>query len=82
MPLTEKWAEGPKTYLGLGSAGFPNFFVVAGPGSPSVLTNMIPSIEQHVDWIADCIEYIRANDLSCIEASPRSRSRVGGALRI
>jgi cyclohexanone monooxygenase len=69
LALTEKWAEGPKTYLGLGSAGFPNFFIVAGPGSPSVLTNMIPSIEQHVDWIADCIEHMGANGLSCIEAT-------------
>jgi cation diffusion facilitator CzcD-associated flavoprotein CzcO len=72
LALTEKWAEGPKTYLGLGSAGFPNFFVVAGPGSPSVLTNMIPSIEQHVDWIADCIEFLRAKSLRTIEATPEA----------
>jgi cation diffusion facilitator CzcD-associated flavoprotein CzcO len=69
LPLARKWAEGPKTYLGLGTAGFPNFFVVAGPGSPSVLTNMIPSIEQHVDWIGDCIEQLRAKGLRFIEAT-------------
>src|SRR6202021_3189780 len=49
--LNQKWAEGPKTYLGLMSAGFPNLFIITGPGSPSVLSTMIVSIEQHVDWI-------------------------------
>ena len=53
--LNQKWAEGPRTYLGLMSAGFPNLFIITGPGSPSVLSNMIVSIEQHVDWIADCL---------------------------
>src|SRR4029077_13212587 len=53
--LADKWAEGPRTYLGLSVAGFPNLFTITGPGSPSVLTNMLPTIEQHVDWIADCI---------------------------
>ena len=57
--LKEKWREGPKTYLGLGIAGFPNLFTITGPGSPSVLTNMLPSIEQHVEWVADCIGYLR-----------------------
>jgi cyclohexanone monooxygenase len=57
--LADKWAEGPRTYLGLGVAGFPNLFMITGPGSPSVLSNMIPSIEQHANWIADCIEYLR-----------------------
>src|SRR6266404_1116148 len=66
--LKEKWREGPKTYLGLGIAGFPNLFTITGPGSPSVLTNMLPSIEQHVEWIADCIAYLRDNGLSRIEA--------------
>ena len=55
--LKEKWREGPKTYLGLGIARFPNLFTITGPGSPSVLTNMLPSIEQHVEWVADCIGY-------------------------
>ena len=58
--LNQKWAEGPKTYLGLMSAGFPNLFIITGPGSPSVLSNMIVSIEQHVDWISDCIGHMRA----------------------
>jgi cation diffusion facilitator CzcD-associated flavoprotein CzcO len=57
--LKEKWVEGPRTYLGLAMAGFPNLFTITGPGSPSVLTNMLPSIEQHVDWIAECLGYMR-----------------------
>jgi cation diffusion facilitator CzcD-associated flavoprotein CzcO len=68
-PLREAWAEGPRTYLGLGTAGFPNLFTITGPGSPSVLTNMIVSIEQHVNWIAECIDYLRDRDLSTIEAT-------------
>ena len=66
--LNQKWAEGPRTYLGLMSAGFPNLFIVTGPGSPSVLSNMIVSIEQHVDWIADCVAYVRDRGLETIEA--------------
>src|SRR5207237_819535 len=57
--LRDKWAAGPRTYLGLTIAGFPNLFAVTGPGRPSVLSNMILSIEQHVDWIADRIIYLR-----------------------
>src|SRR5882757_2507698 len=67
--LNQKWAEGPKTYLGLMSAGFPNLYIITGPGSPSVLSNMIVSIEQHVDWIADCIGYMRERDLDAMEAN-------------
>jgi cyclohexanone monooxygenase len=67
--LNEKWAEGPKTYLGLMSEGFPNLFIITGPGSPSVLSNMIVSIEQHVDWIADCLTFMRGRGLTTIEAS-------------
>ena len=52
--IKDHWAAGPRTYLGLMVAGFPNMFTITGPGSPSVLTNMINSIEQHVEWIADC----------------------------
>jgi hypothetical protein len=52
--LADKWAEGPKTYLGLTTSGFPNFFTITGPGSPSVLSNMAVSIEQHVDWVGVC----------------------------
>jgi cyclohexanone monooxygenase len=66
--LNQKWAEGPKTYLGLMSSGFPNLFIITGPGSPSVLSNMIVSIEQHVDWITDCIAYMRGRDLDAMEA--------------
>ncbi|WP_291858609.1 NAD(P)/FAD-dependent oxidoreductase [Bradyrhizobium sp.] len=66
--LNQKWAEGPRTYLGLMSAGFPNLFIITGPGSPSVLSNMIVSIEQHVDWITDCIAWMRDRGLDSMEA--------------
>jgi cyclohexanone monooxygenase len=66
--LNQKWAEGPKTYLGLMSAGFPNLFIITGPGSPSVLSNMIVSIEQHVDWITDCVAWMRERGLHTMEA--------------
>jgi cation diffusion facilitator CzcD-associated flavoprotein CzcO len=68
QPLTEKWADGPKTYLGLSSAGFPNMFMITGPGSPSVLSNMPVSIEQHVEWISDLIEHMRERGLDVAEA--------------
>jgi cyclohexanone monooxygenase len=68
LTLNRKWAEGPKTYLGLMSAGFPNLFIITGPGSPSVLSNMIVSIEQHVDWISDCIAYMRDHGFDSLEA--------------
>lgn len=67
--LNQKWAEGPRTYLGLMSAGFPNMFIITGPGSPSVLSNMIVSIEQHVDWISDCVSYMRERNLVVVEAT-------------
>lgn len=67
--LKEKWAEGPRSYLGLSSAGFPNLFTITGPGSPSVLANMIPAIEQHVNWIGDCLQYMRKRGLQTIEAT-------------
>lgn len=67
--LNDKWAEGPRTYLGLMSAGFPNLFIVTGPGSPSVLSNMIVSIEQHVDWISDCLAYMRDRGAEVMEAT-------------
>lgn len=70
--LNEKWQAGPRTYLGLGTAGFPNLFTISGPGSPSVLTNMMVSIEQHVNWIADCLAYMRARGHALIE--PRSEA--------
>ena len=67
VTLKEKWANGPRTYLGLTVAGFPNLFTVTGPGSPSVLSNMMVSIEQHIDWITDCIVYLQAHNLDNIE---------------
>ena len=67
LRLRDKWAEGPRAYLGVASAGFPNLFTVTGPGSPSVLTNMIPTIEQHVDFIAGCIAHMRANGYEAID---------------
>ncbi|EID79402.1 steroid monooxygenase [Rhodococcus opacus RKJ300 = JCM 13270] len=69
VSLSEYWSEGPKTYLGLGVPGFPNLFVVTGPGSPSVLANMVLGAEQHVDWIADCIEHLWEKGHDAIEAS-------------
>jgi cyclohexanone monooxygenase len=67
--LNQKWAEGPRTYLGLMTSGFPNLFVITGPGSPSVLSNMIVSIEQHVEWITDCVTYMRDRGLAAMEAN-------------
>ena len=73
--LNQKWAEGPKTYLGLMSAGFPNLFIITGPGSPLVLSNMIVSIEQHVDWIADCVAYLRDRGLEVMEANKEAEDK-------
>jgi cyclohexanone monooxygenase len=67
LALRDEWAAGPRTYLGLMSAGFPNLFMITGPGSPSVLSNMIVSIEQHVDWVTDCMAHLHARQLSRIE---------------
>jgi len=72
VPMRETWAEGPRTYLGLGVPGFPNLFLVTGPGSPSVLTNMVTSIEHHVDWISDCLDHLRSGGYATIEASRES----------
>ncbi|MCG8404293.1 MAG: cyclohexanone monooxygenase, partial [Phycisphaerales bacterium] len=68
VSLKDKWAHGPHTYLGLAVAGFPNLFTITGPSSPSVLSNMLVSIEQHVDWITDCISWMRERNLATIEA--------------
>ncbi len=67
--LRDKWREGPRTYLGLMTAGFPNLFTITGPGSPSVLTNMQTSIDHHVEWIGACLAFLRARGLAGIEAS-------------
>jgi cyclohexanone monooxygenase len=66
--MREKWAAGPRTYLGVSIAGFPNLFVIAGPGSPSVLSNMVHSIETHVDWISNLIESARSDGITRIDA--------------
>jgi cyclohexanone monooxygenase len=69
VALRDAWEAGPRTYLGLGVAGFPNLFIVTGPGSPSVLTNMLVSIQHHVEWITDCISHVRDQGLRRIEAT-------------
>ncbi|MEO0031668.1 MAG: hypothetical protein RIS94_1426 [Pseudomonadota bacterium] len=66
--LAQEWADAPRSYLGLAVAGFPNLFTVTGPGSPSVLSNVVVSIEQHVEWIADCVDALRAKGATRIEA--------------
>ena len=73
--LKQKWADGPRTYLGLMTSGFPNLFIITGAGSPSVLVNMIVGIEQHVEWICDCIGYLRENSLNTIEATKAAEDR-------
>jgi cyclohexanone monooxygenase len=65
--LADDWAAGPRCYLGLGMAGYPNLFTITGPGSPSVLSNMLTSIEQHVEWISACIAYLAAHGVALIE---------------
>jgi cyclohexanone monooxygenase len=67
--LKQKWSEGTRTYLGIMVAGFPNLFTITGPGSPSVLSNMVLSIEQHVEWIAGCLAYLREHRFAKIEAT-------------
>ena len=73
--LRQVWEEeGPVSFLGLGVAGFPNLFTITGPGSPSVLTNMVVSIEQHVEWITECLEFMRAGGQRSIEADPEAQA--------
>jgi cyclohexanone monooxygenase len=67
LTLSEKWRAGPRAYLGIASAGFPNLFMITGPGSPSVLASMIQAIEQHVDWLADCMGHMRDVGATSIE---------------
>ncbi len=74
LSLGEFWAtEGPLSYLGLAVAGFPNLFTIQGPGSPSAATNFVAALEQHVDWICDCITHMRANGIRTIEALPAAQ---------
>jgi cyclohexanone monooxygenase len=67
--LSDGWSAGPRAYLGVAVAGFPNLFIVTGPGSPSVLSNMVVSIEQHVEWIADCLAFARHEGFTTVEAT-------------
>src|SRR4029434_2131383 len=73
LRLADKWADGPRTYLGLQIVGVPNLFTITGPGSPSVLVNMPVAIEQHVEWVSDCIDYLYKNGLSRIEATEHAQ---------
>jgi len=74
LALADKWADGPKTYLGLTTTGFPNFFAITGPGSPSVLSNMAVSIEQHVEWVGRCLADMREQRLDVIEPTPTAET--------
>jgi cation diffusion facilitator CzcD-associated flavoprotein CzcO/acetyl esterase/lipase len=74
VTLKQKWADGPTTYLGLTTVGFPNFFTITGPGSPSVLSNMMVSIEQHVDWVSDTLAHLRDHGFETIEPTQTAES--------
>lgn len=74
LTMKQAWSNGPRTYLGLAVAGFPNMFIITGPGSPSVLTNMLNSIEQHVEWVSDCIAHLSASQQTSIEATPEAEA--------
>lgn len=79
--LQEKWAEGPQTYLGIATRGFPNLFMITGPGSPSVLGNMPTSIEQHVDWICGCLDHMRQSGKELIEPAPEAEAQWGAHVK-
>jgi cyclohexanone monooxygenase len=72
--LRDQWSAGPSTYLGLTTVGFPNMFFITGPGSPSVLSNMLVSIEHHVEWIANCLIHLRESGQSTIEPTRDAQS--------
>ena len=72
--LSDIWANGPQTYLGLTVAGFPNLFLITGPGSPSVLSNMAVSIEQHVDWVVDRLAAMREAGFTTMEATETAQA--------
>jgi cation diffusion facilitator CzcD-associated flavoprotein CzcO len=73
--LREKWGHGPRSYLGVAPAGFPNLFIVAGPGSPSVFSNMVNSIEQHVEWITTLLEQVNLRGLQRVEATAEAEQQ-------
>jgi cyclohexanone monooxygenase len=70
--LAQRWADGPRAYLGVGLAGFPNLFLVTGPGSPSVLSNMVVSIEQHIEWITELVRHTDEQGYDLVEPTPRA----------
>ena len=72
--LRDKWSNGPSTYLGLATADFPNMFMITGPQSPSVLSNMPVSIEQHVEWISEFIEYMTEHGISSADADSQAET--------
>lgn len=72
--LRHEWGKGPETYMGLGIAGFPNMFVVTGPGSPSVFSNMVLSVEHDMDWISDCLSWLRDRGYPTIEADEKAQN--------
>jgi cyclohexanone monooxygenase len=74
LRLRDEWSAGPVMYLGLAVAGFPNLFAITGPGSPSVRANMATAIEQHVEWIADCLAFLEAHSMATIEADRAAQS--------
>jgi len=75
LALSEKWHAGPRSYLGIAVADFPNLFTITGPGSPSVLSNMMVSIEQHVDWTIDCLAHMKEQDLKVFEAQSQAEDQ-------
>ena len=75
LALRDKWADGAGTYIGLVAAGFPNLFMITGPGSPAVFSNVMLSIEQHVDWIADCLAHMVEGGFERIDADPEAEAR-------
>ena len=77
--LSDVWANGPQTYLGLTVAGFPNLFMITGPGSPSVLSNMAVSIEQHVDWVVDRLVAMREAGFTHHRGDRNGAGRLGAA---
>jgi cyclohexanone monooxygenase len=78
--LADDWRDGPRTYLGLGVDGFPNLFIVSGPGAPAVLANMVLHAEAHVNWIADCIDHLDRHGYAAIEATPQAVDDWGAEL--
>ena len=75
LALRDKWADGAGTYMGLVASGFPNLFMITGPGSPAVFSNVMLSIEQHVEWIADCLAYMVKHGFDRIDADAEAETR-------